>query len=230
MALKVCTKSFEDNDEQFDIERQQHEFNNAHNESNKGYYIIINHNLYTYVLSDYILELIHTHRPSYKYVTYIDSEDPSSDIYKVVVSLFIEVITGKLKVCENILSNHLLLWVSADIIQSGGWMFTYSSESTFKEYNWEYYNENNDINFIISHSIIYSYNKHETEMRTLLSTINKIIETSDDPLPLMIGLLNPLLQLSPDENVLSNIKETIELATFLPGFGEEYKKANERFN
>jgi hypothetical protein len=205
---------------------QQTEFDKAHNQ--QGYYVILFfwNSPYNNV-GTYILDLYHQAYPDSTY----SHKDITSDSYLKMVRLLIHIYTDvsdpyiKLDCRDHI----LLKWLPINVVESNAWKYIDRCGDGFDYDPWQL-----DINYekveliqlkkqmALEHS---HFRKTAEHLRSILRT------DGDNSLSLMVGLLNPLLHMTDDNDDVGEVlKEVVEMASLLPGVGAEYKQALERFD
>jgi hypothetical protein len=211
---------------------QQDEFNKAHDK--QGCYVIVDYWGNKYIHPSYEMELEYIKK--YKDMVY-NNRDITDQSYKNMVQLFIDIYTGKLTFTEDSLpyelSHTLLKWLPMDIVESNAW--SYDQQDNTPDFTWPVPIFNPwSLNINPEKAELYILKKNnkliETRIRETFALVNSILQSSDDPLTLMVGVLNPLIHLSPEDDVVSKCQESIDLAPFLPEIGSEFKKALERFD
>lgn len=72
--------------------------------------------------------------------------------------------------------------------------------------------------------------QNESQRNDVLKAFNiiqSVLQSCDDPIPIALGLLS---HLSHSDDIHSNLREMIDVATLLPNIGTEFEEARLRFN
>ena len=208
---------------------QQHEFNEAYADNNKGRYIIVDYNG-RYELTPQMIEMIKEHRPKYT-GTYMYVYGHGSVIYPTIVSIFIDIMTGKIASDDEILHNVTLIWVDQDTYDSGSWIYEADGRDDCDQ---SYTGIGGNILYLDDAKLELFRLKRQhaqetTQLYYLFETMTTLLQTTADPLPSLVGLFNPLV-ITEGIDIHAQVKEANELASLLPGFGSEYENARDRFN
>jgi hypothetical protein len=202
----------EDEDDAERVELQQEQFDKALGQ--QGYYVIVSRWGDPYINEDEALRCLYAQ--TYPKCDAYSHKDITSECYLNMVNLLQDIYTGKLspKMETNDLYNHQLKWLPIEVVESNAWSYT---GNPYAE-PWSLCINHEQVELRLLKKYICKTAEH---LRTILQT--------DDPFSSMVGLLNPLLQLSAGDDVGEVLKEVVELAPLVPGVGAEYKQALERF-
>jgi hypothetical protein len=225
MALQVDTPFIAPG--QIDV--QQYEFDKAFADSNKGKYIIVDHNS-RYDLTPQMITLIQEHYPEYATDKMYEYRHTSA-IYPAIVNIFIDMITGKILGDDDTLHNVTLIWINQDIYDSDSWIYESDSRDDCDQ---TYVGVGNNIIYLDESKLeLYKLKKQQDQeviqLYNLFTKMTTILQTEEDPLPSLVGLFNPLV-ITDGIDIHAQVKEANELASLLPGTGDTYGKARDRFN
>jgi hypothetical protein len=212
---------------------QQAEFDKAHGQ--QGYYIIVDYWGHKYILSDYEIDI--AYKQKYPGSVY-NPNDITCQSYMNMVQLFIDVYTGKYTFpgdsTPDVIYHVLLRWLPMDVVEAKAW--SYDEQDNTPNFTWSFdlfkpWSLNINQDKVELYKLKQKYESLNTHIRDTFALVNTILQhPSDDQLSLTVGLLNPLINMSPEDDVVSKFQETIDLASLLPDVGSEFKEALERFN